>query len=180
MLVMVLGPRLGGLPGPLLGPVLVAHLLALQLTLLALLLALGPLALPLLLADLPLAPQGDAAHQCEGPHPDERRPRQAGHIGDLHVLAAHEGMAGHLDLDALRNDDLDAAHDGDRGDRHLRALDLAVAEIEFAAAHDGDRVHLLPEAPPALLAVAAHDPDRPPGHGPLLRRSRPLDLAGRH
>src|SRR5204862_8216898 len=66
----------------LLGPQLVALLLTLVAPLIALLLALPPLLLALLLAHLTLAPQCDAPHDGEGPHPHQGRAGEPRHVGD--------------------------------------------------------------------------------------------------
>ena len=77
------------------------------------------------------------------------------------LAPAHEREAAQLDVEALRDDDVDAAPEGDGGDLDLGALDLGPAQVHVAAAHDRHGVRLPADAPAALGAVPAHDRDVP-------------------
>ncbi len=111
-----------------------------------------------------LAPDADPAPEGECLHPDDRQPRDGRDVlQPPGILRSHDGDASELDLDAFGDNEVDPAHHGDGVDDDLRTFDFCVAEIEHAAAHDGDRIGPLPESPPTLALGATHDRDRPAG-----------------
>src|SRR3954470_17508284 len=79
------------------------------------LLAFGPPAISvgLLLGRMAAAPHRNATHQRIGLDADDGSARNGGDVGQLAVLAAHQGDACEVDGDSLWDDDVDSAHDRD-------------------------------------------------------------------
>ena len=109
-----------------------------------------------------LATNRHPAHDRKGAHPDSWGARGRGDVADPEVLAAHDGDAGQVHLDALGHDYVDPAHEGHGGDDDLRTVDLGVAQVELAASHERHRLGVGPGTPAPGAARPAHDGDRPP------------------
>jgi hypothetical protein len=75
------------------------------------------------------------------------------------VETAHDADAVDVHLDVLRHEDLDAAHDGPRVDRHLRRGEPRLPQIQLTTAPERHRVERLGHDPRALALKAAHDAD---------------------
>src|SRR5205823_5268540 len=69
-----------------------------------------------------LATNRHPAHDRKGAHPDSWGARGRGDVADPEVLAAHDGDAGQVHLDALGHDYVDPAHEGHGGDDDLRTV----------------------------------------------------------
>src|SRR5207245_11613912 len=106
---------------------------------------------------LALRAHGDPAPERERVHTHDGRARERGHVLHPAVLAAHDGDARHLHRDALGDDDVDSAHDGNRRDVDHRSLDLGLPQVDHAAAHDRERGDLALGAPTALALATTHD-----------------------
>ena len=79
------------------------------------------------------------------------------HVAEFQVSSPHEREALQLDVEALGDDDVDAAHEREGRDGDLGTLDLGPAKIQVAAAHEGHGIRLLADAPPTSGAVATQD-----------------------
>jgi len=124
-----------------------------------------------------------AAHERVAPDVDDLRARRRGLLGRAHVSPAHEGEPADVDLDVVRDEDVDPAHERERVDRHRRPFQLGLAQIEVASAHDRDRSGVTLDAPASPAGAAAHDPDRPArgtpfrAHGERFARARGREVA---
>src|SRR5205085_1047277 len=91
--------------------------------------------------------------------PDKRRAGNALDVAQARLDRAHEVELVDVDLDAVGDDDVDAAHDRGGIDRDDAAVDLGLAEVDLAAAHQRERVELVARPPAPGAAGPAHDAD---------------------
>jgi hypothetical protein len=106
-------------------------------------------------------PDVGGAHQGEEPEADQRRAGPRRGVVPVLVVAAHDREAADVRLDALGDVHVRAAHDGEDRDGDLVVLDLGLAEVEVAAAHQREDDHPSRNAPAALAVGAAHDRHQP-------------------
>ena len=101
----------------------------------------GPLRLDLPLALLLGPVHIDAGHQRDPVDPDDRR---AGRSLDVRGIfeRTHEPDTADNDGDVVGHDDVDAPHDGHRGDGDLSFRESGLGEVDVHSTHDGERGEL--------------------------------------